>query len=107
MTTMMKDIVASEENIRSFRDSFSSEESANVDFDVKILTDGTWPTMQDASCILPPEIQSCQDKFTLWYRNTNPNRKLSWLYSNGSVEVHANNFGNNQQKRYLLTVNVF
>ena len=107
MTTMMKDINSSKETLRLFRDTCSSEEIAKVDFNVKILTDGTWPSMQDSFCTLPPELQSCKDKFTFWYRNTNHNRKLSWLYSNGSVEVHTIIFNEIRQKKYYLTVNVF
>ena len=90
---MMKDINVSEDNLRLFRDNCSSEEIAKVDFSVKILTDGTWPSMQDPFCTLPLELQTVQDNFESWYTSANHHKKLSWLYSNGSVEVHALNIG--------------
>ena len=45
MITMMKDMYTSKDQLRIFKETCSSEEIANVDFDVQLLTAGTWPTM--------------------------------------------------------------
>ena len=48
------------------------------------------------------QLQSIQDKFQRFYKNLNSGRRLTWLYSQGHVEI-ACLFSN---KRYQLIVNV-
>ena len=59
--------------------------------------------MLDPPCSLPRELKSCTSKFELWYKNANTSRQLTWLYTNGSVELHMLY----TPKKYQFTVNVF
>ena len=59
--------------------------------------------MLDPPCNLPRELKSCTSKFELWYKNANTSRQLTWLYTNGSVELHMLY----TPKKYQFIVNVF
>lgn len=34
-----------------------------VDFNIEVLTSGTWPEMEKLSLALPPQLKSCTDRF--------------------------------------------
>lgn len=68
-------------------ESFATANSLLIDFKIEILTAGTWPKMGEATCVLPREMKVCTEKFERWYKNANANRQLTWLNTNGSVEV--------------------
>ena len=87
MTGMIKDIRLSEETLESFKSSLADSSLSGLDFKLEILTSGTWPQMNDVSCILPLEMKQCTEKFAMWYKTSNSNRQLSWLFMNGSVDL--------------------
>ena len=104
MTQMFKDITQSKETQKEF--SANNENTNNimgVEFNVEILTNGHWPQMEEPTVILPNEIQACSDKFERWYKNAQSNRQLTWLFSNGQVEVAVKYAA----KPYQLILNVF
>lgn len=76
---------------------------SGTEFSIEVLTNGTWPALEPPPLELPRELKSCADKFTLWYKNANNNKQLTWLYSNGSVEIGLLY----TEKKYQLTCNVF
>lgn len=74
-----------------------------TEFNVEVLSNGTWPSNEPAALTLPRDLVQCADKFTLWYKNSNMSKQLTWLYQFGSVEIGTLFTG---AKKYLLTVNV-
>ena len=73
-------------------------------FEVKVLTFGTWPVMQEQACTLPRELQIYKVRFEHWYNRCNGSRQLTWLYDNGLVELKILRGMN---KSYHLTLKVF
>ena len=59
--------------------------------------------MNGPPCELPLELKQSSERFERWYKNKHSNRNLTWLFSNGSVEVQVLY----TQKKYQLVVNVF
>ena len=59
--------------------------------------------MEQPDFRIPASIQTCQDRFTLFYKNKNTSKKLTWLYANGQVELHMLHTA----KKYQLVTNVF
>jgi len=59
--------------------------------------------MPEISIKLPQELNSCVQRFELWYKNTNTSRQLTWLLTHGQVEVHTLF----TPRKYQLIVNVF
>jgi len=104
ISQMMKDIQLSE----AIQTEFQSNNGGNnlvgaTEFSIEVLSNGTWPAFEPPPLELPQELKSCADKFTLWYKNANSNKQLTWLYSNGSVEIGLLF----TDKKYILTCNVF
>ena len=104
MTGMSKDITLSRDIQQNFNQSIGGQNQINgVEFNIEVLTNGTWPQMHEPPCNLPRELKACTEKFTMWYKNANSNKQLNWLYSNGQVELIVQY----TPKKYQLIVNVF
>ena len=65
MEQMMKDMTLSSDMNQEFKT--HCESSANTlavpDFNISVLTGGTWPNMEDKAARLPPPMKSAMDKF--------------------------------------------
>ena len=84
ISQMMKDIQLSE----GIQDEFQKSNGNNnvvgeTEFLIEVLSNGTWPSQEPPPLEIPRELKSCADKFSLWYKNSNSNKNLTWLYSNG------------------------
>ena len=59
--------------------------------------------MPETACVLPPELKACAERFEMWYKQKNSNRKMTWLYGNGTVEMACLQ----AKKKHQLVINVF
>eukprot|EP00056_Hartaetosiga_gracilis_P000949 m.41465 g.41465 ORF g.41465 m.41465 type:complete len:496 (+) comp10429_c0_seq1:999-2486(+) len=59
-----------------------------VSFSVQVLTINTWPFTQTLPTIrLPPVLERCIEKFTLFYNKEHQGRKLTWLHDRSKGEI--------------------
>lgn len=105
ISQMMKDIQLS----RDIQNEFAQNNGGNnnvggTEFNIEVLSNGTWPSIEPPALTLPRELMSCADRFTIWYKNSNMNKQLTWLYQYGQVEVQTQY---TQGKKYTLTINVY
>lgn len=85
---MFKDIIQSREMQTEFMQNLGGDSSSlGVEFNCEVLTNGTWPQMDQPTCQLPPQMSNCTERFDRWFRHKNANRTLTWLYAYGSVEL--------------------
>lgn len=72
--------------------SSSSSECAvveKVDFNVRVLTTGHWPTYSEDVILLPPQLAACETRFREYYDMKTSQRVLRWVHSlsKGSMET--------------------
>ena len=89
-----------------------SKEEDPVEFNVKVLTRGDWPSLDLLQCkTLTQSLVDQANKYTLYYNNQEnyKKRKLNWLHQYGSVEIKATFTHPETQKTksYQLVCNVF
>ena len=89
--------------IKEFYDS-STYKSLSIDFEVRVLTDGYWPSIKSPSVILPLQLDSWIKSFEDFYLNKNKMKTLSWSYLNGSWTVKANL---DNAKEYDLELSIY
>lgn len=65
---------------------------------------GNWPVNANLTCIIPPIMKQCTDKFTMFYKNKHQNRDLAWLFQVGTCEVKPIFV---KSKQHQLVMNVF
>lgn len=58
-----------------------------IDFSCNVLTSHAWPVDKGADLTLPPELQSCCDRFTVFFNGCHQGRKLIWLYNLSKGEL--------------------
>ena len=87
MTQMFKDISLSREMQGEFTQHLEASYPLGVDFVAEVLTNGTWPQMDQPACQLPMQMKSCADRFDRFFKQKNSNRTLTWLYAYGQVEL--------------------
>ena len=88
MTQMFKDINNSREMQTEFNQHLGGSNSVSgVEFWCEVLTNGTWPQMDQPGCQLPAQMKSCTERFDLFFKQKNSNRTLTWLYAYGQVEL--------------------
>jgi len=73
MKQMFKDMSLSHKTQEDFSKFLTtkSEPLQGVDFKVDVLTNGTWPQMEQTTCELPPQLKSCVDHFAIWFKQKN------------------------------------
>jgi len=83
---MFNDIKVSDERIPLFKQ-YCDDTAKNLGFEmqVSVLNDLYWPLSKQTELILPKELQPAVDVFTEYYKKQTDKRKLTWLYSQGSV----------------------
>ena len=71
-----------------------------LDFNVLVLTSGSWPLKEAHPLTLPAELEVCRKNFTQFYMLSNQGKKLQWLTQQGvsKGELVTGCFG----KRYTL-----
>ena len=45
--------------------------------------------MEDKAARLPDTMKASMSRFSQWYTNKNPNRQLTWSFTNGAVEMQT------------------
>ena len=79
-----------------------SYKSIPIEFEVKVLTDGYWPSFKSPPIILPPQLSNWVSSFEKFYVDKNKMRHLSWSYMHGSWTVKAI-FDESRQYDFTLT----
>jgi cullin 1 len=64
----------------------------DVDFSVRVLTTGHWPTYIEDKIILPHQIEQCTTYFRTFYNSRTSQRLLRWVYSLGKATLETNLF---------------
>lgn len=61
----------------------------SVDFNVRVLTTGHWPTYSEDIILLPPQLAACERLFREYYDMRTSQRVLRWVHSlcKGSLET--------------------
>lgn len=96
LESMFRDIKVSEtameafkEQVRTEKESSGKDPLAGVDLSVSVLTTGSWPTQQQYTCTLPPQLQSCVEQFAKFYNRSHSGRKLTWQTNMGTADLRA------------------
>lgn len=78
-----------------------------VDFSVRVLTRGHWPTYSEVTVILPPQLAACERRFREFYDNRTSQRVLRWVHSLGKGALETTLFvGKKSYKRLELHVSM-
>lgn len=85
---MLTDTNAAIPFVKQFQDS-DSFKNLPIEFDVKVLTDGYWPSFKSPPVVLPIEINNCIEAFNKFYVDKNKMKHLSWSYMHGKCNVLA------------------
>eukprot|EP00054_Salpingoeca_dolichothecata_P008094 m.46259 g.46259 ORF g.46259 m.46259 type:complete len:754 (-) comp17502_c0_seq1:67-2328(-) len=94
---MFSDIGVSKDFNERFR---ATSSKSKVDFNVLVLSTGSWPFQKGDSMILPPALNQCIESFTKFYMGQHEGRVLNWLYQLCKGEVRTNYL----KKQYTLQV---
>jgi cullin 1 len=100
---MFKDIGLSKDLNEGFKNHLAnSNESLDTDFQIQVLSSGSWPFKQVCTLQLPSELERCVHRFQGFYAAQHSGRKLNWLNAPqmSKGEVVTNCF----QNRYTLQV---
>lgn len=63
-----------------------------VDFTVRVLTTGHWPTYSEESVVLPPKLAACEAMFREYYQERTSQRILRWVHSLGKGSLETSLF---------------
>lgn len=63
-----------------------------VDFSVRVLTTGHWPTYTEDKISLPQQIESCTNHFREFYHQRTSQRVLRWVYVLGKATLETDLF---------------
>merc|ERR1712038_1782251 len=103
---MFQDIGVSKDLNEQFRRHLNetlSNEPLDIDFQIQVLSLGSWPFQQSCVFSLPTELERCVHRFTSFYGGQHSGRKLNWLYHMSKGELVTNCFRN----RYTLQASTF
>lgn len=73
-------------------DSSTSCVVEGVDFSVRVLTTGHWPTYTEDQIILPNKVETCTNHFRDFYNSRTSQRILRWVYSLGKATLETSMF---------------
>merc|ERR1712076_352375 len=104
---MFQDIGVSKDLNEQFRrhlnETLKSNEPLDIDFQIQVLSSGSWPFQQSCVFSLPTELERCVHRFTGFYGGQHSGRKLNWLYHMSKGELTTNCFKN----KYTLQASTF
>merc|ERR1711902_427884 len=101
---MFQDIGLSKDLNEQFRRHLqNSNEPLDIDFQIQVLSSGSWPFSQSCVFSLPAELERCVHLFTGFYGGQHSGRKLNWLYHMSKGELTTNCFKN----KYTLQASTF
>ena len=85
---MLTDLNTEAESIREFQQS-GEYGNLTIEFDLKVLTDGYWPSFKSPPMVLPAEMSQWTETFNKYYTEKNKMKNLSWSYMHGNCTVSA------------------
>merc|ERR1711994_864586 len=88
---------------RHLNETLKSNEPLDIDFQIQVLSSGSWPFQQSCVFSLPSELERCVHRFTAFYGGQHSGRKLNWLYHMSKGELTTNCFKN----KYTLQASTF
>jgi len=102
---MFQDVGVSKDLNEQFRTHLQSggNDPLDIDFQIQVLSSGSWPFQQSCVFSLPTELERCVHRFTGFYGGQHSGRKLNWLYHMSKGELITNCFKN----RYTLQASTF
>lgn len=101
---MFQDIAVNQDlNVRFKQHLQTSNRLLDVDFNVEVLTHGSWPFTVKKLFALPAELETCIERFNTFYIHQQSGRKLSWLYYKSRADIVTNCF----KKRYTMQASTF
>lgn len=109
LESMFRDIKVSEtameafkEMVRRQKEDTGADPLGGIDLSVSVLTTGSWPTQQQYTCTMPPQLQSCVEMFAKFYNRSHSGRKLTWQTNMGTADLRAT-FGNSRKELSVPT----
>jgi len=81
----------------------TKQETNALDFQIQVLSSGSWPFTQCVEFALPSELEHSVNKFNEFYNGKHSGRKLSWLYNRSKGDIVTNCFKN----RYIFQASTF
>jgi len=81
----------------------NSEAASTIDFQIQVLSSGSWPFTQCVEFALPSDLEHSVNKFNTFYNGKHSGRKLSWLYNRSKGDIITNCFKN----RYIFQASTF
>merc|ERR1711997_634871 len=102
---MFQDVGVSKDLNEQFRTHLQGggSDPLDIDFQIQVLSSGSWPFQQSCVFSLPTELERCVHRFTAFYGGQHSGRKLNWLYHMSKGELVTNCFRN----RYTLQASTF
>ncbi|CAN8062964.1 unnamed protein product [Agarophyton chilense] len=64
----------------------------SVEFSVRVLTTGHWPTYSEDTVVLPPHLELCERRFKEFYDKRTSQRVLRWVHSLGKGSLETSLF---------------
>jgi len=105
LEVMFKDMKMSDELCTEFKSNAASE-VLEIDFSVKVLTQGHWPNDKKESQFfqnIPQEISVAMNGFTqFYYSKFNNGRMLNWKLALGNAEIRGN-FSEGKRYEFLCS----
>merc|ERR1712156_683798 len=86
-----------------FNNNAKEHNPLNVDFQIQVLSSGSWPFQASGAFNIPSELEFCVGRFTGFYNLKHSGRKLNWLYNLSKGELATNYLKN----RYTFQASTF
>lgn len=87
---MFKDVEVSREEMSAYKQRIADRnEKSSLEISVNVLSASAWPTYEDKTVIIPPDIKGAIDKFEEHYRSKHSNRKLQWKHALAHCQLKA------------------
>jgi cullin 3 len=109
LESMFRDIKVSETSMEAFKElvrqtkeNTGADPLGGTDLSVSVLTTGSWPTQQQYTCTLPPQLQNCVELFAKFYNKSHSGRKLTWQTNMGTADLRAT-FGSSRKELSVPT----
>lgn len=74
-----------------------------IDFAVRVLTTGHWPSYTETKVILPPKLQACTNLFNQYYAFKTSQRVLRWLHGLGKATIETEMFAKSGKLELLVS----
>jgi cullin 1 len=100
---MINDFTVGGDLDRTWRAHRKDSSNEPIQFSVRVLTQGFWPTQKHRDLHLSREMIAAKSDFDAWYKEKHSHRILSWVYVLGDVTVK----GTFEFRSYAMTVTTF